>query len=57
MSILQGKNILIGVTGCIAAYKTAELIRLFIKSGANVNTIMTKSATEFITPLTLSTLS
>ena len=57
MSNLQGKNIVLGVTGCIAAYKTAELIRLFVKAGANVHVIMTQSATKFITPLTLSTLS
>ncbi len=55
--MLKGKNILIGVTGSIAAYKTAHLVRLFIKKGANVKVVMTKAATEFITPLTLSTLS
>ncbi|SFD29237.1 bifunctional phosphopantothenoylcysteine decarboxylase/phosphopantothenate--cysteine ligase CoaBC [Algibacter pectinivorans] len=57
MSILSGKNILLGVTGGIAAYKTATLVRLFIKSGANVKVVMTPSAKDFITPLTLSTLS
>lgn len=57
MSILSGKNILLGVTGGIAAYKTASLVRLFIKSGANVKVVMTPSAKDFITPLTLSTLS
>lgn len=51
------KNILIGITGSIAAYKTAYLVRLFIKNGYKVKVVMTKSATEFITPLTLSTLS
>lgn len=57
MSILSGKNILLGVSGGIAAYKTAALVRLFIKSGANVKVIMTPSSKEFVTPLTLSTLS
>ncbi|GAA4818510.1 bifunctional phosphopantothenoylcysteine decarboxylase/phosphopantothenate--cysteine ligase CoaBC [Litoribaculum gwangyangense] len=57
MSILSGKNILLGISGGIAAYKTATLVRLFIKSGANVKVVMTPSAKDFITPLTLSTLS
>ena len=57
MSILNGKNILLGVTGGIAAYKTASLVRLFIKSGAQVKVVMTPSAKDFVTPLTLSTLS
>jgi phosphopantothenoylcysteine decarboxylase / phosphopantothenate---cysteine ligase len=55
--MLKGKNILIGVTGGIAAYKTATIIRLLVKDGANVKVIMTDHAKEFITPLTLSTLS
>lgn len=55
--MLKGKNILIGVTGSIAAYKTAMLVRLLVKDGANVKVIMTKLAKEFITPLTLATLS
>ena len=55
--MLSGKNILLGVTGGIAAYKTATLIRLLKKSGANVQVIMTPGAKDFITPLTLSTLS
>ena len=55
--VLKGKNILVGVTGGIAAYKTASLVRLFVKNGANVQCIMTKNAKEFITPLTLATLS
>ena len=55
--MLKGKNILIGVTGGIAAYKTATIIRLLVKNGANVRVIMTDNAKEFITPLTLSTLS
>jgi phosphopantothenoylcysteine decarboxylase/phosphopantothenate--cysteine ligase len=55
--MLKGKNILIGVTGGIAAYKTATIIRLLVKSGADVRVIMTEHSKEFITPLTLSTLS
>lgn len=55
--MLKGKHILIGVTGSIAAYKTAQLIRLLIKEGAHVQVVMTRSACEFISPLTLSTLS
>lgn len=55
--MLQGKKIIVGVTGGIAAYKAAILIRLLIKSGALVKVIMTKSSHQFITPLTLSTLS
>lgn len=54
---LQGKRILLGVTGSIAAYKSALLTRLLIKSGAEVQLIMSASALDFITPLTLSTLS
>ena len=55
--MLKDKNILIGVCGSIAAYKSAELVRLFVKAGANVKVIMTPDATHFISPLTLSTLS
>lgn len=55
--ILKGKHILIGVTGSIAAYKTAMLIRLLVKEGAEVKVVMTKLAKEFITPLTLATVS
>lgn len=55
--MLKGKKIIIGVTGSIAAYKTAMLTRLLVKSGAEVKVIMTASAHGFITPLTLSTLS
>jgi len=55
--MLKGKNILVGVTGGIAAYKTAVIIRLLVKEGAVVKVIMTQHAKEFITPLTLSTLS
>src|SRR5512140_1258964 len=55
--MLKGKKILIGVTGGIAAYKTANIIRLLVKEGAEVKVVMTRHAKEFITPLTLSTLS
>jgi len=57
MSILSGKNILLGITAGIAAYKTASLVRLFIKAGANVKVVMTPASKDFVTPLTLSTLS
>lgn len=57
MSILSGKNILLGISAGIAAYKSASLVRLFIKAGANVKVVMTPSAKDFVTPLTLSTLS
>lgn len=55
--MLKDKNILLGVCGGIAAYKSALLVRLLVKAGAHVQVIMTKDATNFITPLTLSTLS
>lgn len=55
--MLAGKTIVLGVTGGIAAYKSAELVRLLVKEGAIVRVIMTKNAQEFITPLTLQTLS
>jgi phosphopantothenoylcysteine decarboxylase/phosphopantothenate--cysteine ligase len=55
--MLKEKHILLGVTGGIAAYKSAELIRLFVKAGSHVKVIMTKHAMEFITPMTLQTLS
>ncbi|WP_017259236.1 bifunctional phosphopantothenoylcysteine decarboxylase/phosphopantothenate--cysteine ligase CoaBC [Pedobacter arcticus] len=55
--MLKDKNILLGVCGSIASYKSAEIVRLFVKAGANVKVVMTKDATSFITPLTLSTLS
>ena len=57
MSVLNGKKILLGVSGGIAAYKTATLVRLFIKAGAHVQVIMTPASKDFVTPLTLSTLS
>ena len=55
--MLLGKKILLGVTGSIAAYKAAVLTRLFVKAGAEVKVVMTSSAQDFITPLTLATLS
>lgn len=55
--MLQNKNIVLGICGSIAAYKSALLVRLLIKAGANVQVVMTPDATSFITPLTLSTLS
>ena len=57
MSVLRGKKIILGISGGIAAYKTAALVRLFIKAGAHVQVIMTPASLDFITPLTLSTLS
>lgn len=55
--MLKGRKILLGVTGGIAAYKAATIIRLFVKEGAEVKVVMTPLAKEFITPLTLATLS
>ncbi|TMM28594.1 bifunctional phosphopantothenoylcysteine decarboxylase/phosphopantothenate--cysteine ligase CoaBC [Polaribacter aestuariivivens] len=57
MSVLSGKKILLGISGGIAAYKTASLVRLFIKLDAEVKVVMTSASKDFITPLTLSTLS
>ena len=57
MANLTGKKMLLGVTGSIAAYKSASLVRLLIKAGAEVQVLMTKSGADFISPLTLSTLS
>lgn len=54
--MLKGKHIVLGITGGIAAYKSAMLARLFIKQGAEVQVVMTPSAKEFITPVTLSAL-
>ncbi len=54
---LDGKKILLGVTGCIAAYKSCLIVRELIKRGAEVKVVMTPSATQFIAPLTLATLS
>lgn len=55
--MLKGKNIVFGITGGIAAYKACDIISLLRKKGANIDVIMTKSATEFITPLTVQTIS
>lgn len=55
--MFQGKKIILGITGSIAAYKAAALLRLLVKQGAEVQVIMTPAARDFITPLTLSTLS
>ena len=55
--MLKGKKILLGITGSIAAYKAVHLVRLLVKAGAEVKVLMTPSARDFITPLTLSTLS
>jgi phosphopantothenoylcysteine decarboxylase/phosphopantothenate--cysteine ligase len=57
MSVLKDKTIVLGVSGGIAAYKAAELVRALVAAGANVRVMMTRNATEFITPLTLQTLS
>ncbi|SDB43505.1 phosphopantothenoylcysteine decarboxylase / phosphopantothenate--cysteine ligase [Flavobacteriaceae bacterium MAR_2010_188] len=57
MSVLSGKNVLLGITAGIAAYKSAFLVRLLIKAGAHVKVIMTPASKDFVTPLTLSTLS
>jgi phosphopantothenoylcysteine decarboxylase/phosphopantothenate--cysteine ligase len=53
---MLNKKVLIGVTGGIAAYKTCSLVNIFIKNGAEVKVVMTKSATKFVTPLTFATL-
>ena len=55
--MLKNKNIVIGITGGIACYKVCEIISYLVRDGANVDVIMTKNATEFITPLTIETLS
>lgn len=57
MSSLKGKNIILGITGGIAAYKSAVLLRLLIKAGADVQVVMTPAAKQFITPVTMSALS
>lgn len=57
MSVLRGKKVLLGVSGGIAAYKTAHLVRLLIKAGAQVQVVMTPASKDFVTPLTLATLS
>ena len=55
--MMQGKTIILGVSGGIAAYKAVELLRLFTKAGATVHVVMTRAATEFVAPLTFQTLS
>ena len=55
--MLQGKQIVIGICGGIAAYKVCDLVRMLKKTGAEVFCMMTASAQEFITPLTMGTLS
>lgn len=55
--MLNGKSIVLGVSGGIAAYKSAELVRLLVKAGANVQVVMTANAQQFITPLTMQVLS
>ena len=55
--MLKGKKILVGVTGGIAAYKTATIVRLLVKEGSEVKVLMTNHAKEFVSPLTFSTLS
>ena len=55
--MMKGKHIVLGITGGIAAYKAASLLRLFVKNGAELQVVMTPSAREFITPVTLSALS
>lgn len=57
MTLLRDKSIILGVTGCIAAYKAAELVRQIVKQGGRVHTVMTAAAQQFITPLTFQTLS
>jgi len=57
LTLLKNKHIIVGITGGIAAYKSAELIRLYVKAGADVRVVMTEAAKEFITPLTLQALS
>lgn len=55
--MFKNKNIVLGITGGIACYKVCEIISYMVREGANVDVIMTKNATEFITPLTIETLS
>ena len=52
MQYLENKKVLLGVTGGIAAYKSAELVRLLVKAGAEVRVVMTPAAQEFVQPLT-----
>ncbi|MEG1663331.1 MAG: flavoprotein, partial [Clostridia bacterium] len=55
--MLYGKNVVLGVTGSISAYKACDIVSRLSKLGANVDVIMTKSATEFVAPLSFETLS
>ena len=55
--MLRGKHVLLGITGSIAAYKAAYIVRLLVREGAEVKVVMTAAAKHFITPLTLATLS
>ena len=55
--MLKGKKIVVGITGGIAAYKVAELVRQLCKGGAEVDVVMTKNAQQFVTPLTFQTIS
>ena len=55
--MVEGKKILLGICGSIAAYKSIFLTRLFIKAGAEVKVVMTPSAKDFVTPLSISTIS
>lgn len=57
MAFLQGKKIIVGITGSIAAYKTPQLVRLLVKAGADIQVIMTGKSKDFVTPLSLSTVS
>ena len=57
MSILSGKKVLLGISGGIAAYKTPSLVRCLVKRGLEVRVVMTDSAKDFVTPLSLSTVS
>ncbi len=54
---MKGKTIVVGITGGIAAYKSCEIVRLLVKAGADVHTILTAAGAQFVTPLTLQTLS
>ncbi|MDE6394998.1 MAG: phosphopantothenoylcysteine decarboxylase, partial [Duncaniella sp.] len=54
MSVLDGKHIVLGICGGIAAYKSVSLLRLFVKAGAEVQVVITPAGKEFITPVTLS---
>jgi phosphopantothenoylcysteine decarboxylase/phosphopantothenate--cysteine ligase len=56
-NLLQGKKVLLGVTGSIAAYKSLELVRLYVKAGAEVKVVMSEAAKKFVTPLSFETLS